>query len=189
MNFKKHTYPTDTTELSEMCKNIATDFDIQLKSGTGIMLNDVYRMVGNRCTADRQSLRSLFECNSTNRKYSGKEIKGVYVLVNETNKPYYVGISQTIIRRLKQHVFGKSHNHATLTYLIAKHDYQNVEDKVYIGARSDLQYFTKHREGIQEKLRNSRVLIKEIDNNFVMHAAEVYLACHYKCYWNCFETH
>jgi hypothetical protein len=192
MNFKNHCYPTNTNVLIEDCLQIAKEFDRQLQDDVTekILLSDIYKMKGSKCTANRNALRDLFECNSTNSKYHKKEIKGVYMLVDDSSgSPYYVGISQTIIRRLKQHVFGKSHNHATLTYLMARHDYEQLEGRPHKGTRMDLSYFNTHRERIQEKLRTSRVMIKEINNNFLMHAVEVHLACHYKTRWNCFETH
>ncbi len=191
MNYKEHPYPS-VEGLAYDCKQISLELENQLNSNdcAKIFLNDIYKIKDGKCKANRNALRNAFACNSMNSKYPGKEIKGVYVFVDpETNKPFYVGISQTIIRRLKQHVFGKTHNHATLTYLLARHTYEKKEGKPHKGTRADLDYFTNHRESIQERLRKSRVLIKEIDNNFLMHAVEVYLACHYKTVWNCFETH
>jgi hypothetical protein len=191
MNFKKHPYPTVEEILTES-RSIALEFDKQLDPNykDKILLRDIYMKQGFKCSSNRNLLRSKFHCNSTNAKYPNKEIKGVYVFVNtDENKPFYVGISQTIIRRLKQHVFGKLNTHATLAYLIARDEYERLENKPYTGTRPELTYFDRHRDEIQERLRSSRILIKEVDNNFLLHSVEVYLTCHLKTYWNCFETH
>src|SRR5438046_2019519 len=46
------------------------------------------------------------------------DFSGCYVLLRE-GKPFYVGISRTVVQRLRQHVTGKTHFDASLAYLMA----------------------------------------------------------------------
>src|SRR5438093_1576918 len=47
-----------------------------------------------------------------------EDLSGCYVLLRE-GKPFYVGISRTVVQRLRQHVTGRSHFDASLAYLTA----------------------------------------------------------------------
>src|SRR5687767_9963252 len=47
-----------------------------------------------------------------------RDFSGCYVLV-ENNKPIYVGISRSVLARLRQHFTGKTHFDASLVYAIA----------------------------------------------------------------------
>src|SRR4051812_22016234 len=49
-----------------------------------------------------------------------KDYSGCYVLL-DADQPMYVGISRSIVSRLRQHVKGKSHFDASLAYRIATH--------------------------------------------------------------------
>ena len=46
------------------------------------------------------------------------DFSGCYVLLRE-GKPFYVGISRTVVQRLRQHVTGNTHFDASLAYLMA----------------------------------------------------------------------
>ena len=194
MNYKNLPYPKDTTFLIQSCQDIVGDIEQMLSSTSSnkLYLSDFYQQSGSGNKALRSDIRKLFHLNSTNKKYPGKEIKGIYVFAEEINglaKPFYVGMSQTIIRRLRQHVFGTGHNQATLAYLMARNEYNSIENKQYSGTRQDLQYFDRHRERYQSEIRTARFAIKEIDDDYLMYMAEVFTACHFRCRWNTFETH
>src|SRR5471030_296541 len=47
------------------------------------------------------------------------DFSGCYVLI-ENKKPIYVGISRSVLRRLRQHFTGKTHFDASLVYAIAQ---------------------------------------------------------------------
>ncbi len=195
MNYKNVPFPDNTDFLIKSCKSIAADFDKMFSPNAKekLYLKDFYQQTDGSNKAYRNDLRSKFELNSLNKKYSGKEIKGVYVLANENMDgivtPYYVGMSQTIIRRLRQHVFGTGHNQATLAYLMARTEYEQIEKSQYTRNRQDLQYFTNHRERFQNEIRNARFAIKEINDDYLLYMAEVFVACHFRSKWNSFETH
>jgi hypothetical protein len=46
------------------------------------------------------------------------DFSGCYVLLQD-GKPFYVGISRTVVQRLRQHVTGNTHFDASLAYLMA----------------------------------------------------------------------
>jgi len=46
------------------------------------------------------------------------DFSGCYALLHE-GKPFYVGISRTVVQRLRQHVTGNTHFDASLAYLMA----------------------------------------------------------------------
>ncbi len=48
----------------------------------------------------------------------GEDFSGCYVLLH-AGKPIYVGIARGVIQRVRQHVMGRSHNDASLAYLMA----------------------------------------------------------------------
>ncbi len=194
MNYRNVSYPQDTNFMIQSCQTIVSDIEKMLSttSNKKLYLNDFYQQNGNENKAFRSELRKIFNLNSTNKKYPGKEIKGIYVFAEEIDgvaKPFYIGMSQTVIRRLRQHVFGTGHNQATLAYLMARTEYNTKENSQYKGTRQDLQYFINHRERFQKEIRNARFAIKEIDDDYLMYMAEVFTACHFRCKWNSFETH
>lgn len=194
MNYKNIPFPADTDFLIKSCKSIVSDIEAMLhpQSPKKFYLSDFYQQNGTGNQAFRNKLRHEFNLNSTNKKYNGKEIKGLYVFAEEVNgiaQPFYVGISQTVIRRLRQHVFGTGHNQATLAYLMARTEYNRIENKPYSGKREDLEYFINHRARYQSEIRKARFAIKEINDDYLLHMAEVFVACHFKSKWNSFETH
>ena len=123
------------------------------------------------------------EPNKHDNKYSRNEFKGLYAFaaVNRNKVDFrYIGISQTIRRRFAGHVKRKTRQEATWAYLMAKCDFpdldiSNREEKIPIYQREIIYplKFTFHT----------------IDDNMLMHMAEVYCVNKLKAYWNTFETH
>src|SRR4051812_44207049 len=48
-----------------------------------------------------------------------EDLSGCYVLIHD-GQPFYVGISRSLIQRLRQHLTGKTHYDASLAYMMAK---------------------------------------------------------------------
>jgi|GEM_PF-1572923 len=116
------------------------------------------------------------------------EVKGLYIFF-ENGEPIYVGISRTILRRLKNHFLGKTHNTASLVYLILR-DKHDREKGLFLGERAELSLFNSEREPKQEEMRSKwSISIIPMEDNYEMYLTEFYLACHLKTKWNSFETH
>lgn len=113
------------------------------------------------------------------------ELKGLYLFAEVTSKkkinPVYVGISRSISRRLKQHGWGKSHNHATWAYSMAANEISHTSN------RKDLSI--EHIQRIQAIIRNCKVAVIQESNDYDLSFMEVYIAGKLKTKWNSFKTH
>lgn len=117
-----------------------------------------------------------------NRDDGKNEISGLYIFY-EANKAVYIGISKTIIRRIKQHMRGKSHYESSLAYLIFK------EKRGFKGPRLNDEY-KKHRENIQSMMREEwtfKIIPEKRPHE--RYFLEIYLAIKLKTRWNDFDTH
>jgi|SRR5579871_83059 len=116
----------------------------------------------------------------------GNDFSGCYVLLRE-GKPFYVGISRTVVQRLRQHVTGKTHFDASLAYLMAT-DKTGHEMK-----RADAMRDAAFREAFNEAqalLRACGVAFIEISNPLELYLFEAYCAMELDtCEWNTFRTH
>jgi predicted GIY-YIG superfamily endonuclease len=89
-----------------------------------------------------------------------KDFSGCYVLVRE-GKPFYVGISRSVVARLLQHGKGKTHFDASLAYRMA------CEKVDHNMTREEAMKDTAFREAFndaQRLLRGSSVAFVEITN-------------------------
>jgi len=132
----------------------------------------------------------LFINRYKSKKYN--EIKSLYAFYSKREeKIIYIGISQTIKRRLKQHFYRQGHNEATLVYNQAKYAHENKkENGKYLGKRDDLKHFHDERENLQAKLReDTEIIILQLEDNFEMYYSEIYFSLFHKSFWNSFQTH
>ena len=114
------------------------------------------------------------------------DFSGCYVLLRE-GKPFYVGISRTVVQRLRQHVTGNTHFDASLAYLMATaktgHDMK----------RSDAMQDAAFRiafEKARALLRDCSVAFIEIENPLELYLFEAYCSMELDtCEWNTFRTH
>ena len=131
--------------------------------------------------------------NEKKNSYSYKskrpnDFSGIYVFYNN-DEPVYVGISGTIIRRLKYHLFGKKDNESSFVYLLAKEKYKNDTGKKHNGKRKEFP-FTDYKDEIQNDMkRNWSIKYCAIDNGYELAFIEIYVACVLKSKWNTFKTH
>ncbi len=106
-------------------------------------------------------------------KHSKKEYKGLYAFARiEKGKVLwqYIGISQTIKRRFKGHTIRRTKNSASWAYLIRKSEEQiPTVQKRYIHPC----YFT----------------FVQVEDNMLLHMAEVYCVNKFRSEYNSFETH
>lgn len=135
---------------------------------------------------DKNEFEELKKAEGERR--SKNEVKGLYILYDD-NKPVYVGISRSILKRLKNHFLGKMHNEATLLYLMLRDEHDQAHG-LYTGKREDLPIFKEKRESKQEQMRiNWKIAIIPETDNYKMHFFEIYLSSYLKTKWNSFETH
>jgi hypothetical protein len=115
-----------------------------------------------------------------------EDFSGCYVLIQE-GKPFYVGISRTVIQGLRQHVMGTTHFDASLAYRMATdktgHEMKRAE------AMRDTAFRTAFAEA-QGLLRGCSVAFVEIENPLELYLFEAYCAMELNtCEWNTFRTH
>jgi predicted GIY-YIG superfamily endonuclease len=114
------------------------------------------------------------------------DFSGCYVLIRE-GKPFYVGISRTLIQRLRQHVTGKTHFDASLAYLMATDRTGHTMKRA--DAMKDAALMQAFNEA-QALLRGCSVAFIEIDNPLELYLFEAYCAMELDtCEWNTFRTH
>ena len=121
------------------------------------------------------------------RKYGFQnDFKGCYVFVEEI-RPIYVGISRTVLRRLRQHVKGQTHFDASLAYRMATADHPHQLTRHDAMTMKD---FRTAFEQAQEYLRRLSVAFVEIQNPLELYLFEAYCAMELDTsIWNTFATH
>ena len=116
------------------------------------------------------------------------DFSGLYVFYN-TDTVAYVGISNSIIRRLRSHFISNSRTQSGLVYLIAKNMYENEKKKLYVGLRDDFP-FEKYRKKIQKEIVNKwKIKVLKIENGYNLSYSEIYIASSLESFWNCFKPH
>jgi predicted GIY-YIG superfamily endonuclease len=115
------------------------------------------------------------------------DFKGLYVFYSK-GKPFYVGISRSVINRIQQHVkTGKSHYSASMAYKIACIQHQmNGNEKVW--RRDELSY-KENIFPVQQVLRKKKVRLIPVRNDEELYLFEVYLSIKYDTILNQFTTH
>ena len=115
------------------------------------------------------------------------DFSGCYVLL-DGDKPIYVGISRSVLNRLRQHMLGTDHFSASLAYAMAK-----KQHGTFLGTReaamSDTDFGTEFKAS-QEYLRTLLVAAVAIENPLELYVFEAYAAMTLKTSeWNTFRTH
>jgi hypothetical protein len=115
-----------------------------------------------------------------------RDFSGCYVLL-EKRKPIYVGISRSVLSRIRQHVTGKSHFDASLVYAVAQRQCPTM------GKRGEVMsdpIFRAEFEKAQQYLRGLSVAFIEIKNPLELYVFEAYAAMALDTgEWNTFRTH
>jgi predicted GIY-YIG superfamily endonuclease len=114
------------------------------------------------------------------------DFRGCYVLM-KAEQPVYVGISQGVLRRLRQHVRGATHFDASLAYRMAAS--RRPHGLTRSGAMAEAE-FQSHFRNRQQHLRSLNVAFVEISNPLELYVFEAFAAMELDtCEWNTFETH
>ncbi|MDQ2667271.1 MAG: hypothetical protein M3Z05_14825 [Gemmatimonadota bacterium] len=114
------------------------------------------------------------------------DFSGCYTLIEDA-RPVYVGISRSVLARVRQHVLGRSHFDASLAYLIAQ---RRLPTKGQRAKNMDNPEFRAAFVDAQEYLRGLHVATVRIDNPLELHVFEAYAAMALgTCEWNSFRTH
>jgi len=114
------------------------------------------------------------------------DFSGCYVLTQD-GKPFYVGISRSVIGRLRQHGTGKTHFDASLAYRMAC---EKVPHKMTRNAAMNNPEFQKEFQDAQRLLHGSSVAFIEIENPLELYLFEAYCAVELNTSkWNTFRTH
>jgi hypothetical protein len=167
------TYAKLLSDLDKICETLINNLKTKGKSYT------VQEII------NAKSFNELWQetPNKHDNKYSKKEFKGVYAFATvEGNKIdfKYIGISQTTRRRFSAHTRRTTRQEATWAYIMIKKDFPNL----------DLKQREKKITEYQKKIIYPfRFTFCPVDDNMLLHIAEVYCVNKLKAYWNSFETH
>ena len=179
-NYYDHQIPK-LTELYELINKI-DDINVTYN------FYDLFEKRGEEYFIKKDFIDNKFISNSKS-KSNLKEydnLMGLYVFMKE-KEPVYIGISKNIISRIKQHFCYKTHNSASLVYLIARSEYD--KKKYYDGERKHFP-FEEYRKTIQKDMReNWKIAIIPESNPYLLYFKEILYAINYQTYWNSFETH
>ena len=115
------------------------------------------------------------------------DFRGIYVLLEE-GTPIYVGISRSVIQRLRTHVTGDTHNTASLAYRMAV-DAQGAESRSRQEAMDD-PTFRSAFDAKRRYLQGLTAAFVAVDNDLVLHVLEPCAALQFgTSKWNTFATH
>jgi len=135
-----------------------------------------------------------------------KELSGLYVFAEfngEEWKYLYAGISRRTIQRIKEHIMKGDKFTATWAYLmVRKNGDKELQERIELlrhqkttdaNREAKKKLAADVKDAIQkiqnDEFPNYDVTIIPITDNFLLHIAEVFVACELNCYWNSFETH
>lgn len=101
--------------------------------------------------------------------------------------PVYVGISRSVLRRLRQHVRGTTHFDASLAYRIAA---RRVPHEMTRAQAMESEEFKEQFAAAKEYRKSLAVGYVKINNPLVLYVFEPYCAMEFEtAEWNTFETH
>lgn len=122
--------------------------------------------------------------NSPGKKNALTEFKGLYAFARVEGEEVdfsYIGISRRIKARFSQHVNPNGRkNTATWAYLMASHDFSGPDK----AARE-----TKIPEFQKSHIHPLRYTFYPIEDNMLLHLAEIYCVNKLRSNWNSFRTH
>ncbi len=117
------------------------------------------------------------------KRADAHDFAGIYVFVSG-DRPFYVGITRTIYRRVQAHVRHRNHNAASLLFNMVREDAQHK------GLRGDLDFNSDRASIIQAWLQSQSVAILPLACPVERYAFELYAAMALETgAWNTFETH
>lgn len=184
MNYNKENFPININELIQKCEKTIITINERFAKKDCLVIKDLY--VENTSQRSIDFLDKLQVSINTDENDSVKnEVKGLYIFGEQNEKgeikPIYIGISRTVFRRLRQHVWGNKHNEATLAYLKAKKRIDHNKGRLELAPE-------KLKEE-QEEIKKYHLIVIPETNYYDMYFMEVYIAGRLKTLWNSFKTH
>ena len=191
MNFKHEKYPKNIKELIVKSHQFAELLKEKLNKQECLTLKELFIEKNNK-----KYITSGFTNTVENEGSNGH----LYVFGETRNKkvvPVYVGITRNIRDRLRNHCFGKTHNTATLVYLIAVNKYRpksKVEGHLFdveVVSKIPRELIEAHTDinKARDKVQNFKVAVIPIEKDYELYFHEVAIAGILKTYWNSFKTH
>lgn len=114
------------------------------------------------------------------------DFPGCYAFLDE-EKPIYVGISRSLIKRLTQHLNHDSHYSASLVYKMATEDYPHEMKRDQAMKDDQFREVFFHS---QQRLQAMRIAFIEVQNDLELYVFEVYASMRLDTnIWNTFRTH
>ncbi len=186
MNYANEKFPEDLKELIEKCETVLATIENQFSIGTAVVVKELYPEKGKN---KKEHILEKLQLDFTSRLGKGSkkedEVKGLYVFgeLDEVGRviPVYIGISRTVLRRLRQHTWSTNHNECSFAYLKAKHFEKHTKARALLSKNALLLQ--------QEKIKNYRVIVIPEMNDYDLYFMEVYIAGRLKTKWNSFRTH
>jgi hypothetical protein len=121
--------------------------------------------------------------NEGNLDVTCHDFAALYVTLSGC-RPFYVGITRAVLRRLQSHVRNSTHNTGSLFYQLVK-DFEG-----HAGPRQDLDMTSDKAKVIQKWLGEQSVAILPLASPVERYALELYASMELKTgRWNTFETH
>ncbi|MDB4655646.1 hypothetical protein OAE48_02255 [Flavobacteriales bacterium] len=194
-NYKSEQFH-DMDSLDTLLHGIVKQIKQNFKDGISLPVSTFNRGKSREKLAE--FIGSIHENHNTHlsKKTDSKDFPGLYIFAERKDdklETAYVGISRMVIQRLKQHTSYSDKSSATWAYLMAK--FPNGE-KVPVTDKKDAVQF-KDKDALTAKIKEQQVEMAKkyvvtyypMDDNFLLHLAEPYVACALSAYWNSFETH
>lgn len=181
-------------ELNTIVEQIKSNFE----HGECVPVSDFARKSTNKHTLVKMvaSNYDLHE-NHLSKERKGGDYPGIYVFAEKQAdsgfRYVYVGISRMVIQRLSQHLNYTDRRCATWAYLMAR--YPDVAGHPIRDKRSARSFDSPKelKEAIEaqqaDMAKRYWVTYYPIDDNYLLHLAEPFVACTLKAYWNSFKTH
>ncbi len=116
---------------------------------------------------------------------------GVYVFF-EDDKPIYVGRSNRLKKRLKEHSQSSSHYSATLAFRIAKQNTSNLQKKESKQTNKQLMEnsnFIKEFEAAKDRIARTKIRFIKIEDQIEQAVFEIYASLVLGTELNDFATH
>jgi hypothetical protein len=120
-------------------------------------------------------------------KSQKNDFAGVYVFLTNglSVEPFYVGITQTVLRRLRGHLRSRNHNAATFLFQLVRSLETGTPKR-----RVDVNLKSKRAQAVLDWLRAQRVAILPLALPVERYAFELYASMNLRTgRWNSFETH
>jgi len=136
----------------------------------------------------RHFFRDFTKTTSTYRSGTKNDFSGIYVFL-KSDRAVYVGISNSVIRRLKYHLIADRENQSSFVYLMSRKQYELDNGVAYSGARKDFP-FELYRQRFQtEMIREWKFIVHPCSGGYHLSFTEILLAASLRTRWNSFETH